>query len=128
MIRCRQQYHRRYSERQIVALLQRARRQGHSLEAGSPLERLTLAELDTLVNMKSYELVIRCQAQPQKHAKVIRIGDTNKDYVETLAGLLDGTSHLYLYKPGPDSPIGKCATCGGALRSEVKEIDAAPIR
>lgn len=129
MTRCRQQL-KRYTDKDIGILLMRAKLCGLSLEEGSPLEKLTLQEVDALLPrliLKSYEITIRCQAQPQKHAKVIRFQDTDKNYVDTLAALLDGTSHLYIYKPGEFSPIGKCATCGGALRSEVKEIDATPL-
>ena len=72
--------------------------------------------------MKLYEIVVRCKAQPLKHAKVLRITGKDEEYAKTLAGLLDGTSHLYVYKPGPDSPIGKCGVCGSALGCDVREV------
>lgn len=39
-----------YSDAEIVEMLERAGRMGHSLSAGSPLEKITLQELDDLVN------------------------------------------------------------------------------
>lgn len=77
--------------------------------------------------MESFDIVVRCQAEPLKHAKVIRISGRDEDFVQTLAACLDGSSELYIYKPGALSPIGKCATCGAALRSEVKETEHAVV-
>ena len=47
----------------------------------------------------------------------------NKIAAKTLAELLDGSSSLYIHKPGELSPIGKCATCGAPLTAEVEEIE-----
>lgn len=69
----------------------------------------------------TYDLVVRCQARPMLHAKTLRIVGKDKEWVETLARLLDGTSDLYVLKPGALSPIGKCATCGAPLECEIKE-------
>jgi hypothetical protein len=41
-----------YSEEEICALLARAEEIGLSLEAGSPLEKLTIRELERLLNVK----------------------------------------------------------------------------
>ena len=41
-----------YSDKEIKQMLVKARRMGHSLRAGSPLEQLTIKQLDRLV---SYE-------------------------------------------------------------------------
>jgi hypothetical protein len=41
-----------YSEEEVIDLLAKAEAIGLSLEAGSELEKLTVAELDRLVNVK----------------------------------------------------------------------------
>lgn len=73
---------------------------------------------------KEIRIILRCQNQPDKHAKILIIDEClGIEYAETLAELMDGTSRFYIYKPGPDSPIGKCATCGGQVKSEVIEVE-----
>jgi hypothetical protein len=75
--------------------------------------------------MQEIRLTLRCAREPEKHAKVLRISaELGKEYAETFAGLLDGSSPFYIYKPGPNSPIGKCATCGGQLSSTIEEVEA----
>lgn len=73
--------------------------------------------------MLALQIVVRCTAQPEKHAKILRMRSEDKTYAENLATLLDGTSAFYIHKPGPDSPIGKCATCGAPLTATVEEIE-----
>lgn len=74
--------------------------------------------------MNMIQITIRCAAHPDKHAKVLRIHEElGLQFAELLAGLLDGTSPMFIRKPGVLSPIGKCATCGGQLTSEVKEME-----
>lgn len=82
--------------------------------------------------MEAFEIVIRC-TRNSDHAKKIRVDASKEawgqDAAEGLAALLDGTSPLYIHKPGPNSPIGKCATCGGPLTSTVERVqvkDAKP--
>jgi hypothetical protein len=71
---------------------------------------------------KEIRIAVRCVREPEKHAKVLRIAaDIGREFAETLAGLLDGTSEHYVLKPGPGSPIGKCGMCGAALETEVYE-------
>ena len=75
--------------------------------------------------MKEIRITVRCAKQPDKHAKILRVSEElGLKWAETLAGLLDGSSPMYIYKPGPDSPIGKCATCGGQLSADVEEVEA----
>lgn len=78
--------------------------------------------------MLEYRITLRCQRQPDVHAKILRLRNTpempgtiDRLYVEGLARILDGTSPFYIYAPGPDSTIGKCATCGGQLESSIEE-------
>jgi hypothetical protein len=82
--------------------------------------------------MQQIQIVVRCEKEPGKHAKILRLRpddshlyafSTPKEWAENLARLLDGTSAFYIHKPGPDSPIGKCATCGGKLTVTVEEIE-----
>lgn len=76
--------------------------------------------------MNQLRITIRCQDHPEKHAKVLRIDPVlGIAWAIQLAGLLDGSSAMYIHKPGPDSPIGKCATCGGHLKCEVEEFEDA---
>lgn len=73
-----------------------------------------------------YQIVVRCKRQPDTHAKIIRLRKAGGEpfgleEVEIFARLLDGTSPFFCHRPGPDSTIGKCATCGGELESTVEE-------
>ena len=75
--------------------------------------------------MKEIRIFVRCEREPNKHAKVLCLGfgdqskanDSEfigylKNMAATLAGLLEGNSPLYIHKPGPGSPIGRCGVCG----------------
>lgn len=75
--------------------------------------------------MQEIRLTVRCANQPNKHAKVLRLdAELGKEFAQGLADLLDGSSSLYIYKPGANSPIGKCCTCGGQLSATVEETEA----
>lgn len=72
-----------------------------------------------------FRITVRCAREPEKHAKVIRIvHGAGRQYVDTFAALLDGSSEFYVHKPGPNSPIGKCAICGGQIECHVEEVEA----
>lgn len=81
--------------------------------------------------MKIIWLTIKCKADPD-HRKLLKFRldpDTTMESamhnVEITAQIITGTSPLYIHKPGPKSPIGKCATCGGGLEYTIEEaIDA----
>jgi hypothetical protein len=69
-------------------------------------------------------LTIKCAAFPETHVKTLSLQpQMGVKTAEMLGTLLCGTSPFYLRKPGPLSPIGKCATCGGQLSFEIKERD-----
>ena len=71
--------------------------------------------------MSEIRIMVRC-AKDKDHAKVLRIDSAlGLGYAETLAGLLDGSSPLYIYPPGEGSPIGKCAVCGAKLNCTVAQ-------
>ena len=69
---------------------------------------------------KEIRIAVRCVREPLRHAKVLRLSG-ERAFAETLAELLDGTSSLYILKPGPGSPIGKCGICGAAIETEIYE-------
>lgn len=88
--------------------------------------------------MKVIRLTIRCSKNPEKHAKLVRFPDASeqvlhfgaasfpREWVESYAQLLCGTSPLYVFPPGPNSPIGKCGVCGATgLTYAIKEADVA---
>lgn len=70
----------------------------------------------------NYQIRAQCSGTCKK-TQVIRYEGFSREWVETQAGLLDGTSPLYVIKPGPDSPgtIGRCETCGGGFTCTVEE-------
>lgn len=67
-------------------------------------------------------ITVRC-ARNQDHAKVLRLNAkvTSFDTAAVIASILDGTSAAYITAPGANSPIGKCATCGGELETTVEQ-------
>lgn len=74
--------------------------------------------------MREIRIAVRCSREPLRHAKILRIdAKLGKKWAETLAQLLDGTSPLYIHKPGPLSPIGKCGVCCASVEAEVMETE-----
>jgi hypothetical protein len=75
--------------------------------------------------MKQFQITCRCE-KSENHAKVLRFArEFDREYVEVLAKLIDGSSPHYIYHPGANSPMGKCATCGGKLTAIVEEVEDA---
>lgn len=73
--------------------------------------------------MAEIRLKIQC-VKNADHAKILRFGSLiSLEEVDRLGELMCGTSPLYIHKPGPGSPIGKCALCGGQLEYEVQQIE-----
>ena len=77
-----------------------------------------------------FRITVRCKSEPLTHAKILTFVFSDevggKEYCETFAGLIDGTSRHYVYPPGPNSPIGKCGICQGELTTEVEEVSGPP--
>ena len=73
--------------------------------------------------MSEIRLKIQC-IEDIDHAKILKIEGQTRDQVEVLGGLLCGTSPFYIHLPGPGSPIGKCALCGGKLEYEIQDFEA----
>jgi hypothetical protein len=68
----------------------------------------------------SYIITARCE---NGHSQEIKIdGELGLEWAKGQAGLLDGTSPMYLHSPiGTDSVIGKCGLCRTQIRCEVTE-------
>jgi hypothetical protein len=62
-------------------------------------------------------ILARCQACGATQR--LYLPDHDRPSAEMLAGLMDGTSPLFVHPPGPDSQIGRCETCGGRFRCEL---------
>jgi hypothetical protein len=71
--------------------------------------------------MSEIRLKIQC-VKNVDHAKILKIHDAGREYVETLGGLMCGNSPFYVFPPGPGSPIGRCGLCGGQLEYTVEEF------
>ena len=73
--------------------------------------------------MNEIRLTIRCTKEPN-HAKILQfragMGLTRIE-AEALGDVFCGTSELYIHKPGPGSPIGRCACCGATLEYEIED-------
>lgn len=80
------------------------------------------AVTNRLPAMTVFQIILRCR-RDSDHAKVIRIDQAlGMAYVDTLAQLLDGSSHLYIHPPGDRAPIGRCSACGAQLKSEISQV------
>ena len=67
-------------------------------------------------------IIVRC-ARNENHAKVLRLNAKviGFETAAFIAAILDGTSAAYITAPGPNSPVGKCCTCGGELETTIEE-------
>lgn len=58
------------------------------------------------------------------HVQVLTLCDVTQEYAENLAGLMDGTSPMYVYSPiNTDSIIGKCGICRAKIKCDVGSFD-----
>lgn len=62
-----------------------------------------------------------CQSNPSHIQELIIDPLLGRSYAEGLAGLLDGSSKMYLFPPGPGSVIGKCGICKAQIKCTVTE-------
>ncbi len=61
------------------------------------------------------------------HRQVIKVDSSlGEEWARNLAGLLDGTSPMYVYPPGEDSPIGKCGVCGTPITATILGNEGKP--
>jgi hypothetical protein len=61
---------------------------------------------------------LRCA---RDHEQIIRFRNVDRTFAERLAGILDGTSPLYIYPPGPESTIAKCGLCLDNITATVED-------
>lgn len=63
---------------------------------------------------------IRCANGHEQQLKIQKPDKRDEEALaRNLAGLLDGSSLLYLYPPGEGSPIGKCGICQAQIKATV---------
>jgi hypothetical protein len=66
-------------------------------------------------------ITVQCAAN-KAHAKLISLERSlGRECAETFAALLDGSSRWFIHRPGPNSPLGKCAVCGAQLKCAIEE-------
>lgn len=70
--------------------------------------------------MANYQIKATCGGTCKK-VQTITYEGFDREYVERAAGLLDGTSPLYMIPPDKLSTIGQCETCDGRFTCEVIE-------
>ncbi len=63
-----------------------------------------------------HKVTFTCKAG---HSQTIEYIGLTREFAETQAKLIDGSSPLYKFPPGPDSIIGKCGICKAQLTSTV---------
>ncbi len=68
----------------------------------------------------TFQVEVRCEAG---HTQTFRVVDMSREWVESWAGLMDGTSPMYVYPPTDFSPIGKCGICSRRLKTTVTEVE-----
>ena len=66
-------------------------------------------------------ITARCTGKPE-HVQQMTMNCT-REYAELFAGLLDGSSTMYVHPPGPESVIGKCGICRAQIRCVVEESE-----
>lgn len=67
-----------------------------------------------------YIIEVKCD---DGHVQNLYLQNFIKVQAQTLAGLMDGTSSLYVYSPlgDPNSLIAKCGICSAPIKCTVKE-------
>ncbi len=69
----------------------------------------------------AFKVTAKCE---NGHEQFVTYYDMTREQVEVIIGLVDGTSPLYIYPPGENSVIGKCAypNCGKPFKCSIQEI------
>lgn len=62
---------------------------------------------------------IECRCHNNHHQTLKVELSLGIEYARNLAGLLDGTSPMYLVPPGESSLLGKCGICGSSITATV---------
>ena len=55
----------------------------------------------------------------RNHKDLLFFEAETREEIEIICGFLDGSSPVYAIQPGPDSPIGKCASCGLVFKATI---------
>lgn len=55
------------------------------------------------------------------HKQEMTYRGVSRQQAELFVRLLDGTSPLYVIKPGPDSRIGRCGICSKPFTCDIQE-------
>lgn len=66
-----------------------------------------------------YKVTAKCE---NGHEQSITLQGMTKEWAESYAGLLDGTSPFYIYPPNEKSVIGKCGICGKTFKCKIEEV------
>lgn len=76
--------------------------------------------------MPNFIIEVVCEADASHHAQ-LRVEGVSREYAKRLAGIMDGTSEFYLYRPRdnptPSSNLARCEICGAWFHATVKEVD-----
>lgn len=67
---------------------------------------------------KRYGVHLRCENGHEQHV-ILDVGD--REEAVTFAGLLDGSSPLFVHKPGPESLMHRCGICRGSFKATVSD-------
>lgn len=63
-------------------------------------------------------IIARCA---QGHTQELKIdGNLGLEWAAHYMGLLDGSSEMYKFPPGPESIIGKCGICGTQIQCSLR--------
>jgi len=57
----------------------------------------------------------------QGHEQDIKLQNVDRQFAEGFAGLIDGTSPMYVYPPDEKSSIGKCGICRSKVKATLVE-------
>jgi hypothetical protein len=73
----------------------------------------------------TFQLTLVCASG---HSQKIQLGPGfTRAMAEDYAGLIDGTSDMFIASPlGTDSPIGKCCICGAQIRAQIEQVPCDP--
>lgn len=67
----------------------------------------------------AHTLIATCE---EGHTQQLHVDGMTREWAESLAGLMDGTSSFYIRSPRSDdsSLIGKCGICGSQINCKVE--------
>jgi len=89
-------------------------KKGQTMEGKDFSTKYTAASDAPKQNPTGFEVVFDCQGCGKDTRIAFKPGQFTRDYVEGFAGLMDGTSKLFVIPVANDDPgpIGRCSYCG----------------